>query len=372
MQGPETDPAVALSRRPRLSREVRLLVILAVVLALGWLTSLLSSILMPFLLGAAIAYFLDPLADRLEAAGFGRPLATCAILGAFFALAVLVVILLLPLLQDQILALAARVPAVIEGLRTKAGFLLESLQSRLGEAELQKISDAASGFAGTVVKWAADLLKRVLSGGLAVFNVLSLLVITPVVAFYMLRDWDHMVARVDELLPRDFAPVIRAQAAEMDRTLAAFLRGQSLVCLTLAIWYSLGLMVLGLDFGLLVGIGAGIISFIPYIGATVGLVTGVGLALHQFADVTQVVLVAAVFIVGQIAESYVLSPRMVGGRVGLHPVWLMFALMAGGALFGFTGVLLAVPVAALLGVLIRFTLSRYRDSALYHGHGDDD
>jgi len=198
--------------------------------------------------------------------------------------------------------------------------------------------------------------------------VLSLIVITPVVAFYLLRDWDRIVERFDSYLPRDAAPTIREQMRAIDTTIAGFVRGQATVCLALAVWYGAALTVVGLKSGLLVGLGAGAISFIPYLGAATGLAVAVAIAWVQFASWPMVAVVAVVFVVGQLAESYVLTPRLVGDRIGLHPVWIIFALLAGGALFGFTGVLLAVPVAAVIGVLIRFGLKRYLASPLYTGH----
>ena len=194
---------------------------------------------------------------------------------------------------------------------------------------------------------------------------LSLLVITPLVAFYLLRDWDLITEKIDVWLPRRAQPKIREQAGAIDDTLAAFVRGQSSVCLILALFYGIGLTLVGLKSGLLVGFGAGFISFVPYVGAAVGLTVGLVIALFQFSEWLPIVIVAAIFLVGQTLESYVFTPKLVGNRVGLHPVWVIFALLAGGTLFGFTGVLLAVPMAAITGVLTRFAISRYLVSPLY-------
>ena len=213
------------------------------------------------------------------------------------------------------------------------------------------------------------MLAGLWSGGVAFLHLLSLVIITPVVAFYLVRDWDRIVAHVDSLLPVTAAPTIREQVGKIDSTISAFVRGQATVCLVLAATYAVALTLIGLPFGLLVGIGAGLISFIPYIGASVGLIVGLAIAYAHFDQWAPIVGVAAVFLAGQTAESYVLTPRLVGDRVGLHPVWIMFALLAGGALFGFTGVLLAVPAAAVIGVLVRFAIARYRDSDLYRGGG---
>ena len=208
-----------------------------------------------------------------------------------------------------------------------------------------------------------------MSGGLALFKLASLLIITPVVSFYLLRDWDRIIAHMNSLLPPGHASTIRGLTAEIDDTIAGFVRGQANVCLILGFYYGIALSLAGLESGLLVGFGAGLISFIPYVGASVGLVVGVAIAIAQFSDWLPVFLVAVIFIVGQVAESYVLTPKLVGDRVGLHPVWIIFALLAGGALFDFTGVLLAVPAAAVIGVLARFGQARYLELGRRDGNG---
>jgi len=327
----------------------------------------LSSVLMPFVAGMAIAYFLDPVADKLEARGASRSLATTLIVAAFFAITISVLILLFPLLQAQVVSLAGFLPGLVDSLLDYAEPLMERLRADLPADAVERLKSAAGNYAGTAIKWFAGLIGEIWKGGLAVFNVMSLLIITPVVAFYLLRDWDLIVARLDGYLPKAAAPVIREQCRAIDTTLAAFLRGQASVCLVLGFYYGLALSVAGLKSGLLVGIGAGAISFIPYLGAATGLGIGVAIALAQFSDWMPVAIVALIFIIGQTAESYILTPRLVGDRIGLHPVWIIFALMAGGALFGFTGVLLSVPVAAIIGVLLRFGLGRYKESPLFLG-----
>ncbi|MEK9725338.1 MAG: AI-2E family transporter [Rhodospirillaceae bacterium] len=334
------------------------------------LIHLLSLILLPFVAGIAIAYFLDPVADWLEARKFSRTLATTVILAAFFLLAAALLTMLFPLLQRQIVELIHIVPGIVEKVRTELLPWLQGVIADLPADMMEDIRNAAKDFAGNAVKWFTSVAGNLWSGGLAFFNMLSLLVITPVVAFYLLRDWDLITAKIDSWLPRRPAPTIREQFAEIDRTLAAFVRGQSSVCLALALFYGIGLTLVGLKSGLLVGLGAGLISFIPYLGAATGLAVGLGIALFQFSEWTSIVIVAAIFLTGQTLESYVLTPRLVGDRVGLHPVWIIFALLAGGALFGFTGVLLAVPVAAVIGVLTRFAIGRYLNSALYDGGPD--
>jgi len=352
-----------------MSKEKQILIWVVGLALFGALLSALSGVLMPFVAGMAVAYFLDPVADKLEEWGASRAFATLLILLAFFFLVLGGLILLFPLLQAQVVDLLARIPGLIEAIRIQAEPLLAEVRTQLPDDALQRLGKAAGSFAGQAVEWITGLLAGLWSGGLAFFNVLSLVLITPLVAFYLLRDWDRIIDHINSLLPRDFAGVIREQALEVDKTLAAFVRGQASVCLVLATFYSTGLSVAGLEYGLLVGIGAGLISFIPYIGASIGLAVGLAIAIAQFSDLGSILTVVAVFLVGQTAESYFLTPRLVGGRVGLQPIWIIFALLAGGALFGLTGVLLAVPVASVIGVLVRFARSRYLESALFNGSG---
>jgi predicted PurR-regulated permease PerM len=235
------------------------------------------------------------------------------------------------------------------------------------------VRDAVGGASGQLFRWLLEAAGGVLRSGQAVLSLLSILVITPVVAFYLLRDWDRLTARVDSWLPRDHAEVVRTQLREIDRILAGFARGQATVCLILAAYYGGALTVAGLEFGLIVGVVAGLASFVPLVGSIGGLVLSVGLALLQFDETWRVLVVAAIFVAGQAVEGNYLTPKLVGDRVGLHAVWVMFGLLAGGALFGFVGVLLAVPVAAVIGVLARFALTQYLASPLFRGHvGPDD
>lgn len=328
---------------------------------------ILSGVLTPFVAGMAVAYFFDPAADKLAAWGCSRGAAAGLIIAAFFVLVFGSLILLAPLLQGQVVGLASTIPGLIDALRIQAEPLVQRLQADMTPEAAERLRAAAGNYAGDLIQWLTVVLAKMWSGGVAFFQLLSLIVITPVVAFYLLRDWDIIVGRIDGWLPRLSAPTIRRQLSEIDATIAGFVRGQAAVCLALAILYAVGLTLAGLPFGLLVGIGAGLISFIPYIGAMTGLVVGVGIALTHFPDWPPVAVVAGVFFAGQIVESYFLTPKLVGDRIGLHPVWIIFALLAGGALFGFTGIMLAIPAAAVIGVLTRFTIDRYQESALFHG-----
>ncbi len=327
---------------------------------------LFASILLPFVAAAGIAYFLDPLAARMTRLGVRRGLAAMLLVVGLVAIGLLFALLLYPLIVAQIGILVSRVPAYADDLRLWAGQVIVHLQERLGQDYVDgKLRDLVSGQAGAMLGFLAGALSRIVGGGFALFNVLSLMVVTPVVAFYLLRDWPGVVQRVDGWLPRRYAGVLRAQAAEMDRILSAWLRGQALCCVLLGLFYALALQAVGLDLGLIVGITAGVLSFIPYVGSITGGVTSIGLALAQFPTWAGVAEVAGVFVAGQLLEGYVIYPRFLGDRVELHAVWVIFALFAGGAVFGFLGVLLAVPVAAMLGVLARFWLRRYLASPLY-------
>jgi len=331
---------------------------------------LLKSILLPFVAGMAIAYLLDPLADRLERFGLSRMLATALITVTFLALTVVAIILLLPILYNQSMALLEIMPNLIQRGQT---FLLELGDGRLAQllgARAPDVEKAIADSVGNSVKWLVDLLPSLGSQGLQFVGLISLIVVTPVVAFYLLLDWDRMVERIDALLPRDHAETIRQLARDINAVLAGFVRGQVIVCLVLGVIYAVGLSLVGLRFGLAVGIIAGIISFIPYLGTIVGFIIGVALALFQFwPDYMSIGLVVGVFAIGQFIEGNFLSPKLVGDRVGLHPVWVMFAIFAFAALFGFVGALLALPVAAALGVLTRFGIKHYRASQLYLGTG---
>lgn len=323
----------------------------------------LGDVILPFVLGGAIAYFLDPVADRLEKVGASRAMATAIITIGALLVAILAMLLVVPSLIEQSIALFNIIPKVFEDLRT---FLTTRFPDLLDSTSTLHQSLKTVG--ETIQSKGGELLKAVFSSAMSIINVVMLLVIVPVVAFYLLYDWDNMVAKIDDLLPRDHAPVVRRLAAEIDQTLAAFIRGMGTVCLALGTYYAVALMLVGLQFGLVVGFIAGGLTFIPYVGAFVGGALAIGLGLFQFwGDWLSLGLVAGVFVLGQVIEGNVLTPKLVGSSVGLHPVWLIFALSVFGTLFGFVGMLVAVPVAAALGVVARFLISNYKDSRLYQG-----
>jgi predicted PurR-regulated permease PerM len=332
------------------------------ILVLLWL---LADILLPFLVGLAIAYFLDPIVDRLVVLKVPRGIASLIVLLVFLTLVVLVFLLLVPLLQGQVAGLIVRVPHLVQLAQGEFDRAFRSLREHLEPEDFDKVRQIVGTKLGDVFGWTAQLLQSLITSSFAHFNILSLVFITPIVAFFLLRDWDRIVVTVDDWLPRRHLETIRDQARLVDETLAGYIRGQGTVCLVLGAYYAVALSIVGLEFGAAVGFLVGLLTFIPYIGATVGALLSVGLALAQFENWHRVGLVAAIFLIGQFVEGNFVTPKLVGDRVHLHPVWVMFALLAFGALFGFVGLLVAVPVAAVLGVLIRFALKRYLASPLY-------
>jgi predicted PurR-regulated permease PerM len=329
---------------------------------------LLSPILLPFIAGLVLAYFLDPVADALERLGLPRVAATAVILLLSLLFLVLIVLLIVPILGDQIVKFAGDLPTLMQSLLARFNDVAPQWMKDAIAKSGTDIQGSISDIAGKAAGWTATLLASVWSGGMALVNILSLMVVTPIVAFYLLADWDRLVAKVDSWLPRDHAESIRAIFNDIDAAMAGFIRGQGTVCLLLGLFYALALTVAGLKFGLVIGIGAGFLSFIPYVGALVGGVVAIGVALVQFwPDFASIAIIIGIFAAGQFTEGNFLSPKLVGSSVGLHPVWLMFALFAFGYVFGFVGLLLAVPLAAAAGVLVRFALNQYLASKLYRG-----
>ncbi|MFO1104801.1 MAG: AI-2E family transporter [Amaricoccus sp.] len=325
---------------------------------------LLAGVLLPFIAGAALAYMLDPLADRLERLGLGRITATSVIAVSLVLVFVLILLLVVPTLIAQSQSLTATVPDYIAQLTS---FLGERFPGLFDEhsALRRNLASAES----MVRDGGITVLNQVLVSSLKVVDFLVILVVTPVVAFYLLLDWDKMVIKVNGALPRAHAPTIRRLAREIDAVLAGFVRGQLSVCLILGTYYAIAMMVVGLPFGVLVGMVSGLIAFIPFVGSAIGLILAVGIALFTFWETPiWIFATAGLFLFGQFVEGNILSPWLIGKSVGLHPVTLILALSVFGALFGFAGLLIAVPVAAALGVLSRFAFEQYLASPLYSGH----
>ncbi|CAA2144724.1 MULTISPECIES: AI-2E family transporter [Methylobacterium] len=331
---------------------------------------LLSGVMLPFVAGLALAYLLDPMADRLQRWGLGRLSASLLILAMFVVGLVVILLIVVPLAANQISALVTTLPGMVSRLQ---GIIVERvgpILTRVGGADvLNDLQSSVGALVGQGGTWFLAFLKSLWSGSQALVSIASLLVVTPVVAFYLLVDWDRMVATVDGWTPPRHRTTVRRLAGEIDRAIIGFVRGQTLVCLILGTFYAVGLFFVGVNFGVLIGMIAGFLTFIPYVGTLVGFLLSVGVALVQFwptSDWLHIGLTVAVFVVGQFFEGNVISPKLVGDSVGLHPVWLMFALLAFGSLFGFLGLLLAVPVAASIGVIVRFAISRYLQSPLYY------
>ncbi|MCX7300470.1 MAG: AI-2E family transporter [Rhodobacterales bacterium] len=325
----------------------------------------LGDVMLPFVMGGAMAYLFDPIVDRMERAGLTRPMAVTVISLAVTLTFVLLILLVIPLLVEQTRDLINAAPEIFKQLQTWLTTRFPELMDSdsIVRRQLLKIGEAIQARGG-------ELVNGVVTSAMSVISVVLLIVIVPVVTVYLLLDWDKMIAKLDDLLPRDHAPAVRQLAREIDATLASFIRGQGAVCLVQATFYGVGLMLAGLNFGLLVGVFAGVLTFIPYVGALVGGGLAIGIALFQFwGDWVSVGIVAGIFAAGQVIEGNILTPKLVGGSVGLHPVWLIFALSVFGSLFGFVGMLVAVPVSAMIGVFARFLLSRYKDGMLYRGTG---
>jgi predicted PurR-regulated permease PerM len=336
-----------------------------VLVAFFVLLYLLSPILLPFVAGGIIAYFLDPAVRWLARWHMPRGLATFVVLIVFGLALTLLIALIVPLLRLQITELIARLPALFRQTQDELNHWMAVAAQRLPAEDYQKLQTMLGGSMGNLLTWAVNRAQSILTSSLALANLLSLVIITPVVSFFLLRDWDRIIATIDGWLPRDHLETIREQAGQVDAMLGGYIRGQLLVSLALGIFYASALSLSGLQFGLIVGILTGILAFIPYLGFATGFVLATGLALMQFGWGWGLVEVLLTFAIGSVLESSLLSPKLVGDRVRVHPVWMIFALLAFGSLFGFLGVLIALPAAAVAGVVVRFALSRYLQSPLY-------
>ena len=331
-----------------------------------------SPILLPFIAGLVLAYFLDPVADALQRLGLSRLAAALFIVILAILILVLGLVILAPMLSDQLAKFAGDLPGIIQSLTQRFDELAPQWMKDMLAKSGADVQGSVTQFAGKAADWILSVLKTLLSGGMALVNLVSLLVVTPIVTFYLLVDWDDMIATVDSWVPREHVETVRALGRDINTAMAGFIRGQGTVCMLLGIFYAVALSLAGLKFGLAIGLLAGALTFIPYAGALIGGVLAIGVALFQFwPDFWSIALVAGTFAAGQFLEGNFLSPKLVGKSVGLHPVWLMFSLFAFGYAFGFVGLLLAVPLAAAAGVLVRFGLMQYLGSRLYLGFGED-
>ena len=340
--------------------------VLALVVAGGWLLYLLAPVLTPFLMSALLAYLGDPLVDRLQRMGMSRTLGVLTVFGIMFVTGMLALVVLLPILSHQAVAFLNNIPEALDWLQKQVAPRIAALVgSDVVSIDIEGLRTAIVDHWRQVGSVAGQVMSSLGRSGQVVLGWLTYLLLIPVVTFYLLRDWDHLVVAVRDLLPQRAAPTISKLAKEIDAVLAEFLRGQLTVMLALAAIYISGLWLVGLDLAFVIGIGAGLLSFVPYLGVIVGVAAAVVAAFLQFHDLAHLIGVAAVFMVGQVLEGMVLSPMLVGDRIGLHPVAVIFAVMAGGQLFGFFGVLVALPVAAVVVVLLRHSRDEYLKSELY-------
>jgi len=335
--------------------------LLVALLALG----LVQSIMIPFATGFVIAYVLAPGVGRLERWGVRRNLASLCLVALFLLGLALILVILVPLIQVQIVQLIGSVPNLVRMSQDQLGKLIQALQEHLPAEDVGKVREVVGAKIAEALTWLAGLVQGMITSSFAILNVISLVVVTPIVTFFLLRDWEKMVAQIDSYLPRQSLETVRGQARLVSDTLVGFIHGQALVCLFLGVYYAIALTLAGLSAGLALGVLIGVLAIIPFLGVTTGFILAIGLAASQYGTWTEVLIVSGIFAVGQLAEANVLTPKLVGDRIHLHPVWVIFALFAGGTLYGFVGVLIAVPAAAVIGVLARFALSRYRASSLY-------
>lgn len=337
-----------------------------VILFLGVFIYNVSDILFPFVTGLLIAYLFDPIADKLDKRGVGRGIAAGFIVVTFFTILAVASVLLGPILMDQISYLVDSLPDYIEDIKNEFIPRLEHILYEINPDIVENAKEQSENSTGEITKILGDFFAGVLSSSLWIFNIISLIALTPFIAFYILRDWDKFIQKIDSLLPQDYAPKIRQQAKKIDDTIAGFLRGQLNVCLILGTFYSIALTLAGLKFGFAIGFFSGLLCFIPFIGTMLGIVIGVGVAIAQFdGEVDRIIIIAIIYGIGQIAEGNFLTPRIVGDKIGVHPAWLIFGMLAGGTLLGIVGVLIAVPLTAIIGVLVKFAVLEYEGSDFY-------
>ena len=327
----------------------------------------LQSILMPFLTGLLVAYAMNPAVRRFETWGIPRAMGTSIVIVSFFLSIALLLCIAIPLIHTELLRLAFHIPQYGERIWSALQPLLKDASAYMNPGDLELLRKLGSTHVGDIIAWSIRLFATALTSGLAIANLISLIVITPIIAFYCLRDWNKIIAAVDSWVPRPYEKTTRHLFTEIHTTIGHFAKGQALVCLMLGVFYSFALTLVQLDFSLVIGPVIGVIAFIPYVGAILGFMVSMGIAFAQFSDWSSIGIVASIFVVGQLLEGYILLPYYVGDRIRLHPVWVIFSLLAGGVLYGFCGILFALPVAAALGVLIRHGLKLYVNSPYYLG-----
>lgn len=338
--------------------------ILGIATLMGILYSL-GSILMPFLAGLIGAYALNSPATWLSRRHFSRGIASAILVLSLILLIITLMLIALPYLQQQLFLLASSIPPLIEHLFQQVAPTLERVSQDFGTPSAAELKTQVISHLGDVLTWSVRVLTNLLSNGMALANLLSLVILTPVITFYLTKDWPYMIAKIDSLLPLKWASQIRKHTITVDRTLSSYAKGQAIICLILMFLYSTALWAVGLKQGIIVGILTGFLSFIPYIGMLIGYMTSLGIGFASFTGWSSIGLVTLVFVIISLIEGNVLIPRFIGKKVGLHPVWIIFALLAAGTWFGFIGILLALPITAMLGVITRIFIDWYTSSPLY-------
>ncbi len=338
---------------------------LLTILGFCGLVWLLSGMLTPFVLALAIAYFLNPVVSGLGKIGMPRWLGALIVLLTFITLMTTATILLAPLIRAQIVELINSLPTYIDTLQKELWPRIKDVLDHIAGVDTTKLQDTFSQYTNDVVNFVGRLLGTVVTSSMALLDILALIVLTPVVAFYLMRDWPAMLAKVNSYLPVRHAPAIRQELNNIDTMIAGFIRGQAMVSLALATYYSIALSLAGLKYGMVIGLISGFLSFIPIVGTLTGIIASLVMAFIQYDHAGPILVVAGIFAVAQILDGYFLTPKLVGDRVGLHPVWIIFAVLAGGKLLGALGVIIAVPFAGIIAILIRLGLRQYHRSKYF-------
>jgi len=342
----------------------KLVLALLVILGAVFFLHSISNILLPFIIGTIIAYFLDPAASKLEKVKISRTIAAILILAVFIIIITAFIYVIGPILYIQTKSLIAKMPEYIKGIDSLMAPYLTDFYSKIGYEEsynfglLKEISEFS-------LKFSSSIFSNIWQSSLKFINLFVLLFITPIVTFYLLRDWNKIVANIDNLITKKIKKETNQQFKEIDRVLSGYIRGQTNVCLILGVFYAISLSIIGLNYGFLIGFLTGIVSFVPYFGVFLGMFIGVVVAIFQYSNPLSIIIVLLIFIIGQFIEGNFITPKLVGNKVGIHPAIIIFALLAGGSLFGFVGILFAIPTIAIIGVLVRFTVKKYLQSKYF-------
>lgn len=340
-----------------------------------WFFYSVSSILFPFVVGLFFSYLLNPIVNRFEKKGIKRSFSAICITFVLALIIMATMVLVIPSVFNQLISLLKEIPNYIEKFRS---LVIPKLEGFIGQIKLftateetdgakEKLSQLVNNYSGDLVYFMGNIINKIIFSGTSILNFLSLLFVTPIVTFYIIKDWPKFTKNVKNLIPKRHLNTFTSLSNEVSEILSGFLRGQTNICIILMFYYSIALVLNGVQYGLLIGLLTGLFSFIPYVGFSVGFILATVISAFQFQDMLSVFITIGIFLFAQIVESYYLTPRFVGSKVSLHPVWVIFAIFAGGILFGFTGVLIALPAAAVIGVLIRFTIKQYRNGSIYLG-----